>query len=134
MNSQLIRQAMLSEKVYTQMEGGTYTFLVSKDTTKDEIKKAIEGQFKVKVKKVNIGIKASKKRRVTGTRKMTENPAQKKAVVYLMPGEKIALLSPKSESKKDKANKKAAKSNEEKTEKKSLISRISSKKKEEGKK
>ena len=49
----MIKQALLSEKAYKQMEKGIYTFLVDPRITKDEIAKLIEGQFSVKVKKVN---------------------------------------------------------------------------------
>jgi len=133
MNHQLVlKQAILSEKVYAQMETGIYTFLVSDETTKNDIKKAVESQFSVKVRKINIGAKASKKTRITGTRKMVDRPSQKKAIVHLVAGQKITLLSPTTESKKEKKDKKEIKTTEQKTEKKSLISRITkSKKKEE---
>lgn len=127
-HSLILKQGMLSEKIYLQMENSVYTFIVSKETSKSEIKKAVETQFKVKVKKVNVLSKAAKKRRVTGTRKVVETGAAKKAVVFLAAGENISMLSPKSESKK-----KSSPKGTEKTEKKGLISRIKKEKKEEGK-
>lgn len=139
-NQLILRQAMLSEKVYVQMESGVYTFLVSKETTKDSIKKAVESQFGVKVKNVNIATKASKKKRVTGTRKMTDTGKGKKAIVYLKAGEKIAMLSPKSESKKDKKDKKevskvsnASQVSKDDGKKKGLLSKIRGSKSSKGK-
>lgn len=127
----VLKQGLLSEKIYTQMESGIYTFLVSKEATKDSVKKAIENQFGTKVLKVNILSRASKKRRVTGTRKMVDTGVGKKAVIYLKAGEKIAMLSPKTESKKKKDKQKLSKesnasqlTNEEKGKKKGLLSRI----------
>ena len=105
------------------METGAYTFLVAKQTTKDEIKRAVEKQFSVKVAKVNVLKKASKAKRVTGTRKMTNTQEGKKALVYLEVGQNIELLSPK----KVKKEKKAAKSNktdEKKTKPKGLLSKF----------
>lgn len=129
----VLKQGLLSEKAYRLMESGVYTFLVSAEASKGDIKKAVEYQFGTKVIKVNVLGKKSKKRRVTGTRKTVETGAGKKALVYLKPGEKIALLSPKSESKKPKDTKKVSKElkgeEETKTENKGLLSRITKLKK-----
>ncbi len=101
----VIKKALLSEKAYIQMEKGVYTFMVDKNASKSEIKKAVEGQFKTKVKKVNVLGKAAKSKKVTGTRKEVLTGSGKKAVVYLVAGENIAMLSPKKESKAQKAPK-----------------------------
>ncbi|KKR78049.1 MAG: 50S ribosomal protein L23 [Candidatus Curtissbacteria bacterium GW2011_GWA1_40_9] len=125
----VIKEGLLSEKIYAQMESGIYTFLVSREATKNDVKKSVETQFKVKVKKVNVLNRTSKKRRVTGTRKMVNTQGGKKAVVYLQAGQSIALLSPKSQ-KKPPENKKNAKSPDTETKKKGLLSRITKSKKE----
>lgn len=117
----IIRQALISEKVYVQMETGVYTFLVSEQSTKKDIKKAIENQFKVRVVKVNISTKPSKKKRIAKSRKMTETSSAKKAIVYLEKGQKISALSPKTEAKKEKKDSKPAENDKEK---KGLMSRI----------
>ncbi len=67
---------------------------------------------------------------------MTETSGGKKAIVYLVSGEKIAMLSPKSESKKvtkEKKDSKNTKSIEEKSENKGLLSKIRGNKSEKGK-
>lgn len=130
-NQLVLKQALLSEKIYAQMESGVYTFLVTRRATKVSIKKAVENQFSTKVVKVNILSRVSKKRRITGTRKMVDSGAGKKAVVFLKAGEKITMLSPKSETKKKKDKQELSKAsnasqltNEEKGKKKGLLSRI----------
>lgn len=131
----VIKKAVLSEKAYAQMEKGVYTFMVDKNASKNEIKRAVEAQFKTKVKKVNVLGKAAKSKKVTGTRKDVLTGSGKKAVVYLKAGENIAMLSPKKESKSTKASKenKEVKVSDKKS---GLLSRItrSKKSKEEEKK
>lgn len=101
----VIKKALLSEKAYAQMEKGVYTFMVDKNASKNEIKKAVEEQFKTKVKKVNVLGKAAKRKKITGTRKEVLTGNGKKAIVYLAAGENIAMLSPKKESKTSKTSK-----------------------------
>jgi len=120
MNLQLIQKAILSEKAYALMEQGIYTFVVSKAADKKEIKKAIESQFSTKVTKIRFLSFPAKSKRVTGTRKTTLVGGGKKAIVVLAKGEKIAMLSPKSESKKQhKETSSSAKATQDKKEAKS---------------
>jgi large subunit ribosomal protein L23 len=124
----VIKKALLSEKAYVQMEKGVYTFMVDKNATKNEIKRAVEEQFKTKVRKVNVLGKAAKSKKITGTRKNVLTGSGKKAVVYLAAGENIAMLSPKKESKTKKASKEVKE--EKKTDKKSgLLSKLTGSKK-----
>lgn len=95
LNSQL-KQPVLSEKTHDQMEKGIYTFLVDRKSRKENIAKQVESQFSVKVKKVNITASAHKTKRVGLTRKTTQTSRGKKAIVWLAPGYKIEILSPKS--------------------------------------
>ncbi|OGD82914.1 50S ribosomal protein L23 [Candidatus Curtissbacteria bacterium RIFCSPLOWO2_01_FULL_39_62] len=98
MNSaKLIKRAILSEKSYGLMDKGIYTILVAKDANKNQIKKAVENQFQVNVKGVNVLIKSAKTKRITGTRKTATIGAGKKAVITLEKGQSIALFSTKSE-------------------------------------
>lgn len=120
----VLKKGLLSEKIYNQMESGIYTFMVSKESRKEDIKKAVESQFSVKVKKVNVIAKPSKQIRVTGTRKMVQTGSGKKAVVFLGKGQSIAMLSPKKE-KKTQANTSGA----SKTKKAGLLSRMRGKSK-----
>lgn len=133
----VLRQGLLSEKIYNQMESGIYTFLVNSDSTKNDVRKAVEGQFNVKVTKVNISKKPSKKKRVTETRKVVNTGAGKKAVVYLKSGDRITMLSPKQESKKKNKDKKeeakaTKKLEDTKVEGKGLFSRITKSKNKKG--
>lgn len=100
MKSNLIQKAILSEKAYAQMEQGIYTFVVSAASAKADVKKAVENQFLTKVTKVRLLAFPSKTKRVTGTRKTTQVGGGKKAIVILEKGQKIAMLSPKAETKK----------------------------------
>ena len=101
--AQIIQKAILSEKAYKLMEKGAYIFLVDKKATKEKIAKSVAGQFSVIVRKVNILRSASKRKRIGRTRKSTLVGGGKKAIVWLQPGQTIAMLSPKSEAKKQKS-------------------------------
>ena len=50
---EVIRSPLITEKTTNGSEHGQVTFRVASDATKPEIKQAIEGLFKVKVKAVN---------------------------------------------------------------------------------
>jgi large subunit ribosomal protein L23 len=68
---------------------GAYFFAVKHDTTKQEVKKAVQAAYGVKPQKVNIinyGAKKVRWGRVAGNQK-----AWKKAIVYLKPGENIEV-------------------------------------------
>ena len=91
----IIKKTILSEKAYRLMERGLYTFLVDERATKKQIAKAVKNQFSVDIKKVNVLSRATKTKRIAKTRKETEVGGGKKAIVYLKPGQKIAVLSPK---------------------------------------
>ena len=102
-SAHVIKKALLSEKAYKLMERGIYTFLVDDRANKDEIGNAINKQFGVKVKKVNILKYAAKSKRIMFTRKTALVGGGKKALVFLEGGQTIPLLSPKTESKKSKS-------------------------------
>jgi len=122
--SQLIKNAILSEKSYALMDKGIYTFLVERDAKKDQIKKTVERQFQVSVTNVRVLGKSAKTKRITGTRKTITVGAGKKAVVSLQKGQSIALFSTKSEKTK---NKKLAHKSEKQVEEnksKGLLSRF----------
>lgn len=102
--SDVIKKAILSEKAVKLMEKGIYTFLVTRQATKDEIAKAITDQFAVSVAKVNVASFAPKTKRIASSRKQTKIGGGTKAIVWLAPGQTIASLSPKAKkaSKKEK--------------------------------
>ncbi len=88
----IIKQPLITEKLTDLQELGQNKvgFVVHKDATKPEIKKAVEQIFNVKVKKVNVlNVKSKPKRygRFIGRR-----PGYKKAYVTLEEGSKINFL------------------------------------------
>ncbi|WP_103063278.1 50S ribosomal protein L23 [Actinomyces qiguomingii] len=75
---------VVSEKSYTCMDRGQYTFLVAPDANKTEIKIAIESIFDVKVASVNTLNRRGKTRRTrTGIGKSKDT---KRAIVTLREG------------------------------------------------
>lgn len=99
----VIKQAVLSEKTYQQMEDGKYTFLVDRYADKKAIARAVENQFSVKVTKVNVLKRFAKTKRIARSRKTVKTASGKKAIVYLQKGQSIAMLSPKTVGKDKKA-------------------------------
>lgn len=82
----IIRRPIITEESVDLMEENKYTFEVSKDADKTEIKKAIEHIFDVKVEKVYTQNRRGKLKRqgVTSGRR----PNWKKAIVKLTPDSK----------------------------------------------
>ena len=80
----IIIAPVVSEKSYTLIDDGKYTFLVDPRANKTEIKVAVEKVFGVKVASVNTLNREGKKRRTrTGTGKRKDT---KRAVVTLREG------------------------------------------------
>ena len=87
--SDIIIAPVITEKSMAERRNNVYIFKVTKSSTKDEIKKAIEEAFKVTVKSVNTLNTKSKRRRVgkyAGT-----TITYKKAIVTLAEGSTIDL-------------------------------------------
>lgn len=103
--SDVVKKAILSEKAYKLMEKGLYTFLVDPRAAKEEIAKAVAGQFAVSVVKVNVTKIQSKTKRIARTRKTTRVGGGKKATVWVKKGESIASLLPKAKETKTKMKK-----------------------------
>ena len=59
---EVIRSPLITEKTTNGSEHGQVTFRVASGATKPEIKQAIEGLFKVKVKAINTGTVKGKKK------------------------------------------------------------------------
>ena len=80
----IIVAPVVSEKTYSLMDEGKYTFLVDQDSNKTEIKQAIETIFDVQVAKVNTLNRQGKRRRTrTGWGKRKDT---KSAIVALKDG------------------------------------------------
>jgi len=90
---EIIIRPVITEKSNRLMEDyNKYTFEVTLDASKSEIKNAIEELFGVKVKKVNTMIVKPKKRVMGRFRQYGTTKKWKKAIVTLEPGESIDLL------------------------------------------
>ncbi len=87
----ILRKPHISEKASLLAESGFYVFKVGEDANKMEVKKEVEGVYKVDVLSVRMVRLPSKKRRVgriEGVR-----PGYKKAVVKIKPGQRIDITS-----------------------------------------
>lgn len=86
----LIRRPIVTEKATRLLEDNKYTFEVSPQATKPQIKAAIEDLFEVTVTRVNT-INPPRKRRRVG-RFTGHRPHYKRAVVTLASGDSITLF------------------------------------------
>lgn len=87
---EVIIKPMVTEKTAAMSASrGAYAFLVSRDSNKIEIKRAVEQLFDVKVRGVRTMVYRGKKRRVV--RAVGRRPWFKKAVVTLAAGDSIDL-------------------------------------------
>lgn len=86
----LIKRPLITEKNSLMAESGVYVFEVDKKATKDEIKKAVEKSFRVKVASVRTSVCRGRAKRT----KLGIGRIQywKKALVRLKSGEKISLF------------------------------------------
>jgi large subunit ribosomal protein L23 len=83
----LVRRPVITEKATMASEGGAVVFEVAMDTTKPEIKQAIESLFNVKVKAVNTTITKGKVKKFRG--RPGRRRDVKKAYVTLVEGNTI---------------------------------------------
>ncbi len=84
---EVIRSPLVTEKSTQQSDHSQISFKVSLDATKPEIKQAVEGLFKVKVKAVNTVTVKGKKKVFRGRPGVRSD--WKKAIVSLVEGHKI---------------------------------------------
>jgi large subunit ribosomal protein L23 len=92
----VIRRPIITEKNTWLMERSQYTFEVSPEANKVQIKEAVEATFNVKVLAVNtLNVKPRKKSRTAtrrGGRISGTQPGWKKAIVTLDPSDHIELF------------------------------------------
>ncbi len=81
----IIVKPVLTEKSYADIANKKYTFIVSKDATKVDVKNAVKEIFKVEVDRVNtINVKSKTKSQNTKSgRTVGKTSAYKKAIVTL---------------------------------------------------
>lgn len=87
----VIVSPVVTEKATSASEHNQVVFKVRKDSTKPQIKAAVEKIFGVKVKSVNTLIRMGKIKRFKGT--VGQQSDVKKAVVTLVEGESIDITS-----------------------------------------
>ncbi len=86
----VLLRPVITEKATLLKEEGKYVFEVSRGSRKREIGKAVEKAFRVKVKSVNIvNLHGEIIRR---GRVKVKTSRRKKAIVTLMPGEKVEFF------------------------------------------
>ena len=74
-----LRPHLMSEKAYTQSSHGVYVFMIDKDVNKHSVARAVEAQFDVKVKAVNVtNIDGKAKRTISVTGKLSVNSSGKR--------------------------------------------------------
>ncbi len=87
----IIKTPLITEKsTILKEKENKYVFLVDSRATKDEIKKAVEEIFKVKVMAVNTSYVRGKKKRMG--RHSGKTPDKKRAILTLKEGNKIELF------------------------------------------
>lgn len=89
---QVIIEPVVSEKSYTLLEEGVYTFKVHPSASKPEISDAVESIFGVTVTKVNTLNRKGKRRRNRRTGTWGKRPDTKRALVTLAEGDSIELF------------------------------------------
>lgn len=89
----VILRPVVSEKSYTALEHGVYTFVVDPRANKTEIKQAVQAIFDVRVLSVNTLWRKGKEKRTRYTVGKRSN--MKRAIVTLAEGDSIEIFNPK---------------------------------------
>ena len=87
---ELLRRPVITEKNTFLQDQNKYAFEVAKHANKQQIKKAVEEAFNVKVVSVNMVTMPSKTRRVG--RRQVKTPTWKKAVVTVAEGQRLDVF------------------------------------------
>ena len=88
----VIIKPIVSEKSYSLLDAGSYTFVVHADANKIEIRQAVEAAFNVRVVKVNTLNRKGKTKMNRRTRTIGTRPDTKRAIVTLAAGDTIDLF------------------------------------------
>ncbi len=86
----IIRRPIQTEKADRALDDGQYTFEVSMAATKNDVRKAVEKIYEVRVTNVTTSIIRGKNKRLG--RNVGRRPNWKKAVVRLADGQQIETL------------------------------------------
>jgi large subunit ribosomal protein L23 len=90
--SQVLLRPVVSEKSYALMDDGVYVFVVAPDSTRIEVRMAVEQAFGVRVSKVNTLNRKGKVRHNRKTNTVGKRPSTKRALVTLQAGDRIDLF------------------------------------------
>lgn len=88
----VILRPVVSEKSYALLDEGVYTFVVSPDSNRTEIRQAIEAIFNVRVAKVNTLNRKGKLKRNRRNWTMGKRADTKRAIVTLAGDDRIELF------------------------------------------
>jgi large subunit ribosomal protein L23 len=88
----VIVRPVVSEKSYALMDDGVYVFIVANDSSKTEIRAAVEQVFGVKVAKVNTLNRKGKTRRNRRSNTVGHRPDTKRAIITLAGTDRIDLF------------------------------------------
>jgi large subunit ribosomal protein L23 len=89
----VILRPVVSEKSYARLEQNRYTFVVSPDANKTEIREAVQSIWNVRVLKVSTLNRRGKSKRFRWTQGRRAD--EKRAVVTLAPGDSIEIFEQK---------------------------------------
>jgi len=89
-SAKVLLHARVTEKAAKLGEVNQYVFNVTKGATKNEVAKAVEGYYGVKVIGVNIANIAGKRRR--RGRNIINEPGYRKAIVHVKKGQSIEVM------------------------------------------
>jgi large subunit ribosomal protein L23 len=88
----VILRPVVSEKSYSLLDQGVYTFLVAPDANKIEIRHAVEVIFGVNVINVNTLNRPGKRKRNRRQQTFGKRADTKRAIVTLAPGQSIPIF------------------------------------------
>ncbi|MCL5411504.1 MAG: 50S ribosomal protein L23 [Patescibacteria group bacterium] len=90
--SDILVRPIVTEKSLDEVKNDRYTFEVAKEATKDDVRKAVETVYDVKVLAVRTMINKGGMRRVGRKRLVVKESNWKKAIIQLAKGQKIAVF------------------------------------------
>lgn len=88
----ILKNPVVTEKSMSRIGKNQYTFEVDMNTNKVAVAEAVSALFKVDVYDVKILIQKGKRKRIMGTRKFTQTPSKKLAIVTIDPKQSIDLF------------------------------------------
>jgi large subunit ribosomal protein L23 len=88
----VIIEPVVSEKSYSLMDNGVYTFIVNPQANRIEIRNAVEEIFGVRVVKVNTLNRRGKRKRNRKSFSFGSRSNTKRAIVTLQAGDRIDLF------------------------------------------